>query len=112
MSTGQPSSFEHITCHLTFCGPIAILIALVVRRKALNWARIGEKIVKAIRFPVMKQQEFASLVPDAKILTPDEVINIFKFFNSAAAATGGFLNRKRSSLGKPYIPRKPNHKTS
>ena len=63
---------------------------------------LGDKVVKAIRFPVMKQQEFASVVPDAKILTPDEVINFFKFFNSAAAAPEGFLNRKRSSLGKSY----------
>ena len=57
---------------------------------------LGEKVVKAIRFPVMKQEEFASVVPDTKILTPDEVITIFKFFSSAVAAPEGFLSRKRS----------------
>ena len=62
---------------------------------------LGEKVVKAIRFPVMKLQEFASVVPDAKILTPDEVINFFKFFSSAVAAPEGFLNRKRSGPRTP-----------
>ena len=35
---------------------------------------IGETVFTAIRFPVMKLQEFASVVPGTKILTPDEVI--------------------------------------
>ena len=61
---------------------------------------VGETVVKAIRFPVMKQQEFASVVPDTKILTPDEAINFFKFFNSAGAAPEGFINRKRSGPRK------------
>ena len=62
---------------------------------------VGETVVKAIRFPVMKQQEFASVVPDTKILTQGEVINFFKFFSSAVAAPEGFLNRKRSGQRKP-----------
>ena len=62
---------------------------------------LGERVVKAIRFPVMKQQEFASVVPDTKILTPDEVINFFKFFSSAVAAPKGFLNSKRSGPPTP-----------
>ena len=62
---------------------------------------LGETVVKAIRFPVMKLQEFASVVPDAKILTPDEVINFFKFFSSAVAAPKGFLNSKRSGPPTP-----------
>ena len=62
---------------------------------------LGEKVVKAIRFPVMKQQEFASVVPHTKILTPDEVIKFFMFFNSAATFPEGFLMRKRSDPRKP-----------
>ena len=57
---------------------------------------LGEKVVKAIRFPVMKLQEFASVVPDTNILTPGEVINFFKFFSSALAAPSGFSKTKRS----------------
>ena len=63
---------------------------------------LGEKIVKAIRFPVMKQQEFASVVPDTNILTPHEVINFFKFFNSAAGAPEGFSQKNRSGKWPVY----------
>ena len=70
---------------------------------------LGETVVKAIRFPVMKQQEFASVVPATKILTPDEVIKFFMFFSSAAAFPEGFLIRKRSEPRKPSTnPRKRN----
>ena len=68
---------------------------------------LGEKVVKAIRFPVMKQQEFASVVPDTKILTPEEVINIFKFFSSAAAAPEEFSKMKRSGSRAVSGFRKP-----
>ena len=57
---------------------------------------LGEKVVKAIRFPLMKQEEFASVVLDTNILTPDEAINFFKFFNSAVAAPRGFSKTRRS----------------
>ena len=40
---------------------------------------IGERIVKALRFPVMKQEEFLSVVIDSKILTYDEVANVSKY---------------------------------
>ena len=43
---------------------------------------LGEEIIKAIRYAVMKQEEFAGVVLDAKILTPDEVVTFFKFFSS------------------------------
>jgi len=68
---------------------------------------LGEKVVKAIRFPVMKQQEFASVVPDTKILTPDEVINFFKFFSSAAAVPEGFSKiRRPGSRGMSGVRKK------
>ena len=43
---------------------------------------LGEKIIKAIRYAVMKQEEFAGVVLDAKILTLDEIVTFFKFFSS------------------------------
>ena len=46
---------------------------------------IGERIIKSIRFPVMKQEEFASVVLDTKILTYDEVTDIIKLFNSVTS---------------------------
>jgi len=42
---------------------------------------LGESIVKGIRFPVMKEVEFATVVIDSRILTPEEVSAFFKYFN-------------------------------
>ena len=42
---------------------------------------LGEEIVKAIRFPLMSQYEFASVVIDSHILTLDEVGDLVKHYN-------------------------------
>ena len=63
---------------------------------------LGEKIIKAIRFPVMKGNEFSAVVLDAKILSPEEVIIFFKFFNSTLATPVGFSEIRRS--GVPVLP--------
>ena len=60
---------------------------------------IGERIVKALRFPVMKQEEFASVVIDSKILTYDEVAAVIKYFNSVQSPCVGFPVTKRSGPG-------------
>ena len=41
---------------------------------------IGEKAIKAIRFPLMKIEEFASVVIDTNLLTTEETNGLFKFF--------------------------------
>ena len=51
---------------------------------------LGEDIVYAIRFPVMKQEEFAAVVLDAKLLDPDEIVTLFKFFSSTLTSSVGF----------------------
>ena len=56
---------------------------------------LGERIVKAIRFPVMKQEEFASVVLDCKILALDEVTDIIKCFSSVQCCRVGFPVTKR-----------------
>ena len=43
---------------------------------------LGESIVKEIRFPLMKKEEFATIVPDSRILTSLEAKNIMSNFNS------------------------------
>ena len=57
---------------------------------------LGEKVMKAIRFPVMKQEEFASAVLDASILTLNEVVTFFKFFSSSLTSPVGFPDTRRS----------------
>ena len=56
---------------------------------------IGENIVKAIRFPAMKQQDFAGVVLDTKILTSDEVYDVVKYLNSVLSSPVRFpVNRR------------------
>jgi len=64
-----------------------------VKRKNL-----GEEIFKAIRFPVMKQEEFAAVVLDKRILTEDELVTFFQFFSSTSATPVGFSNIRRSGV--------------
>ena len=56
---------------------------------------LGEAIVKQIRFPVMKQEEFADVVLDSEILSPQEAFNMVKHFNSVLASPVGFHGDKR-----------------
>ena len=64
-----------------------------IKRKIL-----GESIVKGIRFPVMKEVEFATVVIDSRILTPEEVSAFFKYFNSVLNSPLEFLESIRSGF--------------
>ena len=57
---------------------------------------LGERIVKAIRFPVMSLEEFASVVVDSKILTYDEVADVIKCLGSVQKSSAVFPVIKRS----------------
>jgi len=59
---------------------------------------LGERIVKGIRFPVMAEHEFASVVLDSQILTPEEALKLFKYFNSVPDTPVGFPETKRTGL--------------
>ncbi len=67
---------------------------------------LGEPIVKGIRFPVMREAEFANIVVDSEILTPKEVITLFKYYNSAMNSPLEFLEAERpGSIGDHIIHR-------
>ena len=57
---------------------------------------LGEKIIKEIRFPVMEQKEFITVVLGCKILTSDEGIDIMKHFNSVMNSPVGFQTKERA----------------
>ena len=63
---------------------------------AIKRTLLGEKVVKAIRFPTMKQRNFASVVLDSRLLATDEIISIIKYFNNVSTAATGFPETKRS----------------
>ena len=59
---------------------------------------LGEKIVKEIRFPTMKQDEFASVVLDGDILTKQEIVSIIKRLNSVSSTPTRFSEIRRSGV--------------
>ena len=52
---------------------------------------LGEDIVKGIRFPLMEEKDFASVVFDSGILNLEEFGNMIKHYNSVLATTLPFL---------------------
>ena len=59
---------------------------------------LEEHIIKGIRFPTMKLEEFASVVLDSDILTKEEVFSIIKRLSSVSSSPVGFPETKRSAL--------------
>jgi len=63
---------------------------------------IGEEIVKEIRFPLMLQKEFASVVIDSRILTLDEVGDLVKHFNDLPTSSSPFIQAPRKDSSTVY----------
>jgi len=59
---------------------------------------LGERVVKAIRFPVMKEKEFADVVLDCDVLTKRELCDMMKYFNSVLNIPVSFSEVKRCGL--------------
>ena len=58
---------------------------------------LGEEIVKAIRFPLMSEKEFVSVVIDSYILTPKEVGDMMKYYNDVLTSPLSFIQASRLS---------------
>ena len=56
---------------------------------------LGEEIVKAIRFPLMSQQEFSSAVIDAELLTLKEVGSMMKHYSGLLTCSLPFVQTPR-----------------
>ena len=56
---------------------------------------LGEDLIKRIRFPTMKQEDFASVMLDSEILTPKEIVSIVKYLSSVPRSPVGFPEKKR-----------------
>ena len=59
---------------------------------------LEEPVIKGIRFPTMKLEEFSSVVLDSDILTKEEVFSIIKHLSSVSSSPAGFSETKRSGL--------------
>ena len=71
----------------------------------LKRSLLGEQIVKSIRYPVMKEEEFASVVLESNILSPKECFDIIKHFSSVLTSTLGFKQEKRGGLDRKQLGR-------
>lgn len=58
---------------------------------------LGERIIKAIRFPVMGRKQFTSVVANRGILTEEETGILNQYFNSTLNQPVGFSDVKRRS---------------
>ncbi|XP_068747084.1 BTB/POZ domain-containing protein 6-like [Montipora capricornis] len=59
---------------------------------------IGERIIKAIRFPIMTQDEFSAVVINTRILSDDEVYNLIKHFSAVKSSPMEFPVSKRGPM--------------
>lgn len=57
---------------------------------------LGEVIVKAIRFPLMSQKEFCSVVPDCNVLTMKEILDMMKHYSDVLTSPLQFLKIPRN----------------
>ena len=70
----------------------------LVANGAVKRQILGEKIVKEIRFPTMKQEEFALVALESKILTAEEIVSVIKHINSVLDCPARFPETKRSGF--------------
>ena len=56
---------------------------------------LGEDIVKGIRFPLIPQKDFASVVFDSRILNYEELGNMIKYYNGISTTPLPFLQASR-----------------
>ena len=59
---------------------------------------LGEKVIKGIRFPTMKQEDFATVVLHSEILRKEEIVSVVKCLNSASRIPVGFPETKRTGF--------------
>ena len=57
---------------------------------------LGERIVKGIRFPLMEQKEFASVVLECDILSKKEMCDLMRYFSSVMNTSMSFCDTKRA----------------
>ena len=56
---------------------------------------LGDKIIKAIRFPIMKLEDFSNVVLTSNILTKEEIVSLVKHLTSVSESPTGFPDEKR-----------------
>ena len=78
------------------CGKQGLEAGGIVKRKV-----VGDHVIKAIRFPLMTEEEFTSVVINSEILSAEEVSEMNQYFKTESVHPVGFSKkaRKFSSRG-------------
>ena len=71
---------------------------------------IGEEILKEIRFPVMTEEQFVSVVIDSNILNMQEVVDMIKHYNQVLTSPLPYLQSRRIGVLKRRACRFTNFK--
>ena len=64
---------------------------------------LGDKIIKAIRFPIMKLEDFSSVVLTSDILTKEEIVSLVKYLTSVSESPTGFPDKKRLNYSREVL---------
>ena len=75
------------------CERQGLVVDGVLKRRVL-----GDTLVRALRFPTMKLEDFTSAVLDSKILTQDGIVTIIKCLSSVSRSPVDFPEMKRSGF--------------
>ena len=59
---------------------------------------LGEEVIKGVRFPTMKQEDFTNAVLHSEVLRKEEIVSVVKYLNSASRIPVGFPDTKRSGF--------------
>ena len=60
----------------------------------------GEEVIKGIRFSTLKQEHFAGVVLDSKILSADEIFSIIECLSPVPKSLVTVSERKKSGFGR------------
>lgn len=73
------------------CGKQGLEADGIVKRRVL-----GDRVIKAIRFPLMTEGEFTSVVVNSEILSAEEVSEMNEYFKTEASHPVGFSKKART----------------
>ena len=73
------------------CGKQGLEAGGTVKRRVL-----GDRVIKAIRFPLMTEREFTSVVVDSEILSAEEVSDMNQYFKTESSHPVGFSKKSRA----------------
>ena len=82
------------------CGKQGLEAGGIVKRRVL-----GDRVIKAIRFPLMTEREFTSVVVNSEILSAEEVSEMDQYFKTESSHPVGFSKKARTFSSRGDILR-------